>query len=61
MKTKQTQKKAKKLCKHMRRPFDEVPESYKMWMLGKIAEGGSRHLQSLRLCLHYLLELQERE
>ena len=46
--------------KHEGKTFDEVPESYKLWMLGKIAEGGSRHQQSVKMCIHYLEELQTR-
>jgi len=34
-----------KFGKHEGKTFDEVPESYKLWMLGKLAEGGSRHQQ----------------
>ena len=56
------QNEAMQFGKHKGKPFDKVPESYKVWMLGTIAESaGSKHPQSLRLCIHYLLELLQRE
>jgi len=47
--------------RHEGKTFDEVPESYKRWMLGKLGEGGSTHQQSVKMCIHYLEELPQED